>query len=344
MTVRHIQAKELKAFTKEVFKKVGANNSHSEIVADHLVAANLRGVESHGVSRIPYYIDGVKKGEVNVRPKIKIVKRFRSITILDADYALGQIPCRKATDMAVEMAKKFGIGVVGVRRTSHVGMLAYYGAMIASRKMAGLVFTNSPPFMAAYGGKSAVLGTNPICAAFPRGDREPPIVLDMATSLTAVFKIQVAADRGQSIPIGWALDKEGKPTTDARAARAGALLPFGDHKGFGLAVIGELFSAALIGGALDVDVKPGFHTDGGLYLQAVDISHFRNFGNYLRDVSKMVKSIKHSGAPGNEIMLPGERAAATISDRLKNGIPLAEDVCLKLERVSNDYAVPLNFE
>lgn len=324
--------------------EAGASNAHSEIASDHLVAANLRGVDSHGVSRIPYYIDGVKKGEVNVQPKIKIVKDFRSMALIDADYALGQIPCKMAAEIAMEKAKKYGIGVVGVRKTSHVGMLSYYGAMIANKKMAGLVFTNSPPFMAAHQGRSAVLGTNPICASFPRGDRKPPIVLDMATSLTAVFKIQVAADRGLSIPIGWALDNKGKPTTDAKAARAGALLPFGGHKGFGLAVVGELFSAVLVGGTLDVNVKPGFHTDGGLYLQAIDISHFRGIRDYFRDVGKMVKSIKQSGGPGGrEILLPGERADATMYDRLRNGIPLAEDVCRKLECVSKDYAVPLNF-
>jgi len=340
--VKTITAQDLQEFTKAVFTKVGVKEAHAEIVAHHLVQANLRGVDSHGVARIPFYVAGVKSREVNINPRIRTVVDNDATALVDGDSALGQVAGKYATELAIKKASRFGVGVVGVKRTSHVGMLAYYGMMIAEEKMVGEVFTNSPPFMAAWGGKKPVFGTNPICITFPY-DGTGPIVLDMATSESAAFKIQSAANRGESIPQGWAIDKDGNPTTSPKAALEGALLPFGSYKGYGLAVAVELFSSVLLGAQWSTQVKLAYYTEGGHYVQAVDVSHFRPYEDYLRDMEEVVKGIKSSGKGKveNEIYLPGEKEAIVAAERLARGIPVDANLEKDLAEVSKEVGVPL---
>ncbi len=340
--LRFIAPSDMKEFTRHVFMKVGVSRSHAEIVADHLVAANLRGVESHGVARIPFYIEGIKSGEVKTNPKIEVVSEKGATALIDGDYGLGQVVGKTATELAIRKASEFGIGAVGVRRTSHVGMLAYYGMEIASKRMVGLATTNSPAFMAAWGGKKPILGTNPICVAFP-GRGVPSVVLDMATSETAAFRINSAASKGEKIPAGWALDEEGNPTTDPQAALRGALLPFGGYKGYGLAVAVELLSSVLLGAEWSSRIKVVFHTEGGLYVQAVDVSHFRPFDEYLGDLEAVLRNIKSSGRGDaeHEVFLPGEKEALNLAERSKRGIPLDEKLMRDLSKVSSDFGVPL---
>jgi LDH2 family malate/lactate/ureidoglycolate dehydrogenase len=340
-----VSAKDLQEFTENAFAKVGVREAHAEVVAHHLVQANLRGVDSHGVARIPYYIRGIKLGEVNTSPKIRTVVDKKATALVDGDFALGQVVGKYATDLAIEKAAEYGVGVVGVKRTSHVGMLAYYGIMIAEKRMIGQVYTNSPPFMAAWGGKRPIFGTNPICITFPY-DGRGPIVLDMATSESAAFKIMSAANRGETIPEGWALDKNGKPTRNPSEALEGALLPFGGYKGYGLAVAVELFSSVLMGADWSTKVKLAFHTEGGQYIQALDVSHFRSFEEYLHDLDQVVKSIKSSGREDakNEVYLPGEIEAITSAKRSAQGIPIDDNLRKELTKVSEELNVCLPFK
>jgi LDH2 family malate/lactate/ureidoglycolate dehydrogenase len=337
-----VSARDLQEFTKVAFVKVGVRASDADTVAHHLVQANLRGVDSHGVARIPYYVAGIRAREVNVDPKITTVSDKGATALVDGDFALGQVAGRFATELAIRKASEFGVGVVGVRRTSHVGMLAYYGMMIADRKMVGQVFTNSPPFMAAWGGKKPIFGTNPICITFPY-DGLGPIVLDMATSESAAFKIMSAANKGESIPQGWALDKDGNPTTSPKEALAGALLPFGGYKGYGLAVAVELFSSVLLGADWSTKVKFAYYTEGGQYVQAVDVSRFRPYEEYLRDMKEVVKGIKASGKgkAKDEVYLPGEKEAITAAERTAKGIPIDAALKKDLTKVSGELGVPL---
>ena len=338
-------AQDLQEFARSAFTKVGVNEAHAEIVAHHLVQANLRGVDSHGVARIPYYIKGIKSGEVNTNPKIRTVVDKKATALVDGDFALGQVVGKYATELAIKKAAEFGIGVVGVRRTSHVGMLAYYGMMIAERRMIGQVFTNSPPFMAAWGGKKPIFGTNPICITFPRNGRGP-IVLDMATSESAAFKIMSAASRGESIPEGWAVDKHGNPTRNPSEALEGALLPFGGYKGYGLAVAVELLSSVLMGAEWSSKVKVAYYTEGGQYVQALDVSHFRPFEEYLRDLEEVVKNIKTSGREEtkDEIYLPGEKEAIISVERSIHGIPIDDNLKKELTKVSEELNIPLSLK
>jgi len=337
-----ISAPDLREFTKVVFIKAGVKAAHAETVAHHLVQANLRGVDSHGVARIPYYLSGIRLREVNVDPKIRTITDSKATALVDGDFALGQVAGKYATELATRKASEFGVGVVGVKRTSHVGMLAYYGMMIAERRMVGQVFTDSPPFMAAAGGKKPVLGTNPVCITFPH-DGAGPVVLDMATSESAAFKIMSAASRGESIPEGWALDRNGNPTTSPKEALEGALLPFGGYKGYGLAVAVELFSSVLLGAEWSTRVKMAYYTEGGLYVQAVDVSHFRPYEEYLRDMKEVVKGIKTSGKgkARDEVYLPGEKEAITAAERSAHGIPIDAGLKKELAKVSEELGVPL---
>jgi LDH2 family malate/lactate/ureidoglycolate dehydrogenase len=340
--VSFVSANDLQEFTKAVFAKVGVKEAHAETVAHHLVQANLRGVDSHGVARVPFYISGIRLREVNVDPEIRTVVDKKATALVDGDFALGQVAGKYATELAIRKASEFGVGVVGVKRTSHVGMLAYYGMMVAEKKMVGQVFTNSPPFMAAWGGKKPIFGTNPICITFPC-DIKGPIVLDMATSESAAFKIMSAAKRGESIPEGWAIDKNGSPTRSPTEALEGALLPFGGYKGYGLAVAVELFSSVLMGAEWSTKVKLAYYTEGGLYVQAVDISHFRPYVEYLRDMEEVVKGIKTSGKgeAKDEIYLPGEKEAIIAAERSAHGIPIDASLKNELTKVSNELGVPL---
>jgi len=340
--VSFVSAQDLQEFTRAAFTRVGVNEAHAETVAHHLVQANLRGVDSHGVARIPYYISGIRLRDVNINPRIRTVADNKATALVDGDFALGQVAGRYATELAIKKASEFGVGVVGVRRTSHVGMLAYYGMMVAEKKMVGQVFTNSPPFMAAWGGKKPIFGTNPICMTFPY-DGKGPIVLDMATSESAAFKIMSAANKGESIPEGWALDKNGNPTRSPGEALEGALLPFGGYKGYGLAVAVELFSSVLMGAEWSTRVKLAYYTEGGLYVQAVDISHFRPYEEYLRDMEEVVKGIKTSGKgeARDEIYLPGEKEAIIAAERSAHGIPIDASLKNELTKVSDELGVPL---
>ncbi len=333
---------DLRKFTSDVFIKVGLNEADAEGIADHLVLANLRGVDSHGVARIPFYLDGIKSGEVNVKPKITTLTDSGSIALIDGDYCLGQVAGKAATELAIKKASIYGIGAVGVKRTSHVGMLAYYGIMIANMRMNGLVVTNSPPFMAAWGGKRPVFGTNPLCISFPYGKADQ-IVLDMATSETAAFRIRSAAEKGESIPESWALDKEGNPTKDPRAALEGALLPFGGYKGYGLAVAIELLSSIIIGADWSSKVKMSFYTQGGFFVRALDIAHFRDYEGYLQDLEIVVHDIKTSGnqKSNNELFLPGEKESRLLKERTKSGIPIDNKLKDDLIRVSTELNVPI---
>jgi len=344
-SISYISAGELREFTKNAFVKLGISEKHSQIVADHLVEANLRGVDSHGVARIPYYARGIRIGEVNATPKIRTVVDDKGVALIDGDYALGQVVGRYATEVAIKKATEYGISVVGAKRISHVGMLAYYGMMVAEKKMVGEIFTNSPPFMAAWGGRKPVLGTNPVCMAFPFNGRGA-IVLDMATSESAAFKIMSAANKGESIPTGWAVDKGGNPTTNPKEALDGALLPFGGYKGYGLAVAVELFSSVLLGADWSTNVKLAYHTEGGLYVQALDVSHFRVYTEYLRDLREVVRNIKRSGKgeSEDEILLPGEKETITAAERSAKGIPIDDSLRRELVKVSQDLDIPISLK
>ncbi len=331
----HIDAKKLRTFTQQVFEKAGMSTEHAEIEAEVLVWANLRGVDSHGVQRIPSYLDMIEKGWMNPTPQIKIIKESPAVLFMDADRGLGPIPTVQAMKAVIEKARNVGIGWGLIRNVTHQGAMGYYSEMAAAEGMAGMAIVCSPPNMAPYGAKAAVLHNSPIAFSFPT-DRHKPITLDMATSVAAGGKLSVASDKRVPIPIEWALAPDGSPTTDPDVASI--LLPAGGPKGSGLALVFQCLTSLMVNNPLIVPVLKGglkVHNQNSL-VAAIDISFFIDVDEYRKLLDETIDELKAlPKADGfEEILMPGEPEQRTYQDRSKNGIPLPPGAVEKLQETA----------
>lgn len=336
-------------FCLSCFKKVGISEEHSRILSDTLVKANLRGVDSHGVLRLPGYIERIKKGLINYQEDVKIISKNLCISVIDGENNLGQIVAYYGMKEAIRKAeqKETGIGFIGINHTNHMGMAAYYAMMAAEKGMIGLAMSNSPSTVAPWGGAHPILGTNPVAIAIPAG-REYPIVLDMATSLVARGKIRLALDNKQEIPLGWALDLEGNPTADPQKAIKGALLPFGGPKGYAISLIIQIFSSILTNSAREMNIKSMYDFSGkseiGIFLGAIKVDSFISRYIYDYEVDELIKRIKTSKlAKGSErIYLPGEIEFEQQKKREKEGIPISQALYGNLRVLSDELGTHFN--
>jgi len=310
----------LKNFVRSVLSRVGFSVEDAEITADHLVHANLRGVETHGVMRLRDYINSIRRSLIKVCGDYVVERDEGPIVKVDCRWCLGIPVAYKLAKLAVERARRYGLSVIGCRNLAHVGMLGYYTAIMARERMIGFMMANVFPMVAPLGGAKPLFGTNPVSIAFPTSDS--PIVIDMAMSSIPWGEVLVAASRGEGIPEGVAIDREGRVTTDP--AKACALLPFGGHKGYALLLAVEVLAGILGGGVLSVQVPSFPGSQGGVLLGAVDPSKFLSYEEYITLVSSLIKEIKSSPrAPGvEEILIPGERGERTVKKRIREGIPL----------------------
>lgn len=249
MASERFDVAQLREFAEAVLRAVGSPEAEAELVAYSLVEADARGLESHGLLRLPLYVATIDAGGIVPGAEMRWVHEQGAGGTLDAAFGFGHTAMKLATDRAADLAGVHGCSVIGVRRSTHFGMGAPWVERLAERELIGITLSNSGPFMAPYGSAERLLGTNPVSVSVPVPDR-PPLILDMATSAGAYGRIVAAASRGEEIPEGWAVDEEGRPVTDARAALDGALQPFGAHKGSGLAIVVELLAAALPGALL----------------------------------------------------------------------------------------------
>ena len=242
----------LGALVADVFVLCGVPKKDAGIAAEVALWAQLHGSDSHGVVHLPLYVRGLLDKTIKARPEITTTQTMPCCAVMDADHGLGLVASQRATDMAIDIAKKFGLGAVAVRKSSHFGAAGYYAERAAGHGLIGLAFTNAMPAIAPTGGTEGLLGTNPIGAAFPVPGADP-IVADMATAMVARSRIRHALAVGQKeIPQGWALDPNGKPTTDPAVAVKGSLLPIGGPKGYALSLMVEILCSALSDG------EPGF--------------------------------------------------------------------------------------
>ncbi len=353
-----VSEKSLREFSEEVFVRVGMPPEDAAIEADVLLWANLRGVDSHGVLRIPWYVGNVDRGIMNPRPNIKVVKETPATLVVEADQAFGPIVTVFAMNKVMEKAKQAGIGWGFICNHTHQGAMGYYAQMASKNNMAGIVFVCSPPNMAPFGAKAAGVSNSPITIAVP-AKKHRVLFLDMATSVAARGKIWLAVDKGVSIPEGWALDKEGNPTTDP--AQAVTFLPVGGPKGSGLAMLFECISSVVIGNPLlgprlmekKVETKQteikGAHPDHlprpiqNSVVAAIDIGQFTDVASYKEHIDNLIDGIK--GLPKadgvKEIMVPGEPEEKTFDDRSKNGIPLPEGTIRNLRGVAERLGIKL---
>jgi L-2-hydroxycarboxylate dehydrogenase (NAD+) len=300
-------------------------------VAALMAEADARGGDAHGVFRLPQYVKQIQNGAVNPRPNIQVVKSQAGTALIDGDNALGHLVMKRATDLAIEKARQCGVAWVGTRRSNHAGPAQLYPRMVAAQDMIGMYFcvgnTNLVP---PWGGTEVLLSTNPIAIAVP-GLRHPTISLDMATTNTAFGKIRLKAQRGEPMPEGWMIDREGKPLTDPKRASEGFLLPIGGPKGYGLALMIGLLAGTLNGGAfgrdvVDYTVDSKTPSNTGQSIVAVNIAAFADVQTFKEQVDEVWDVMKSSPTlPGvDEVRLPGERSEQIYRERMAHGVPLGD--------------------
>ncbi len=345
-TVATVQAERLRPFVASLFKAARVPDAHAETVAEVLVEADLRGVESHGTTRIAGYLSMIRLGLLNPRPAVQVVRESPSTAMLEGDRAFGIVVAKHAMELAIDKASRVGIACVTARNVTHTGMVGFYPMMAARRGMVGIAMNNGPAILPPFGGKTPTLATNPFSAAFPAG-REQPIVLDMATSVVAGGKLRLAAKKGTPIPDHWALDRHGVPTTDPQEAIFHGFLQWaGGYKGFGLATMVEVLGGVLSGGLFGQDVPQmkAFGKDplitSAFYL-ALDVEHFMPLAEFTTRVDRLVQHIK-SAEPAkgvDEVFVAGEIEFRRKAERLRDGIPVSLVVYRELGDLAGEYGV-----
>lgn len=336
----------LKKFICDVLCKVSIPKDDAVIVADNLLKSELWGISTHGISRLSRYIMRLENGTIATDPLIEIKNEYPSVLSVDGQNGLGSIVMEKGLKMAIERAKKFGICVVGVKNSNHFGMAGYYCALAAEHNMVSIGFTNSLAAMAPWGGKSACLGTNPLAFGFPRKNKKP-IIADMATSVVARGKILLAAKKGTAIPDTWALDENGKPTTDAQAAAKGFVLPMAGPKGYALSLIIDCLSGVLTGaafaGAVGAYKNDGVNANIGHLFIVMKPDVFVDEVEYENRIEEFCAEIRMTEkADGVEqIYMPGEREQILEERLLQKGIRLSPSIEAELIDLSRKYHIPL---
>lgn len=332
----YFHADALSAYATAMFQSAGTSRDDAALIAGDLVKANLRGVDSHGVSRVPMYLDRMRRGLVNPRPEVRVTRVAGAVAHVDGDNGMGFIPSHIAMNTACDIAGEMGIGLVGVHRSTHFGMGACYALRAIERGFISLIFTNSSPAIAMWGGRTSFLGASPIAAGIP-GGKHPPYVMDMAMTVIARGKIRLAAMKGDPIPEGLALDVDGNPTTDAAKAFEGVCLPFGGVKGSVLATLMDLLSGVLTGANFGGDVKSLYfdHSEpqnvGHLFF-AIRPDLFMSltaFGARMDEFYTRIKALPRA-AGVDEIMLPGEPEQRREDQRRREGIPVTANVIADL--------------
>ncbi|MBS7541707.1 Ldh family oxidoreductase [Ancylobacter oerskovii] len=340
-----IEAGELRRFAEAVLRAAGMREAPAVRVADTLIYADLRGVGSHGVARLSSYLDRVRAGVMALDPEMAVVSEAPASVLLDAGNGFGQLAGLRAMELAVAKARETGAGVVGVANSNHFGVAAYFAEQAVKAGMVGMVLTNSSPAMTPYNARIPLVGTNPIAFGVPAG-RHRPIILDMSTSIVARGKIRLAARSGAQIPAGWAVDADGNPTQDARAAMKGSLAPIGGPKGAGLSLIIDLLTGVLTGTGLTGEVRnisdvAGPSRTGHLFV-AIDVARFMPLDIFRERVDSVIAGIKAMpSVDGGPIFLPGEMEARGAEARGEAGIALSADVAADLAALGGRYGLAL---
>ncbi|MDF2962826.1 MAG: putative oxidoreductase YjmC [Paenibacillus sp.] len=341
------QWNKLEQFCRAVFTKAGVPPETARIVAQSLVEADLRGVDSHGVVRTDIYLKRLEAGRINPLGEPAIVSESPGMALMDGNNNFGSYVGTKALHTAISRAKLNGTCIVGVRGSNHFGTGAYYALQAVRENIILLVMSNAAQTMPPTGGVRPFLGTNPLCIGVPAGE-EQPFVLDMATSVVARGKIIVAARKGESIPPGWAIDKDGNPTTDANAALEGSVLPVGGPKGYAISMFIDILSGVLTGAGFGKYVSNMYDNwqedqNVGHCFIAIDISRFIPLTEFKDRMDDYIRSLKaEPKAPGvPEILIPGELEHRQSLHRKENGIEVPLKVAQELYENGLRYGLNL---
>lgn len=330
----------LTSFCCEAFQRAGLTEADARTVTATLIEADLRGVETHGMYRVPMYIRRLLSGQANPRPRMSVVRETPFSILLDADNALGQLAAIRAMSMCVDKARSGGLAIAAVRHSSEFGRAAYYAALALEAALIGFATTNSVPLMAPPGGRSRVHGNNPLAFAFPTAE-EPPIVLDMALSVVAGGRIGLAANEGRTIPLEWGFtDADGRPTDNPSLARGNPMPPVGGYKGYWLAMAMDVLAGILSGGPFAADIASSGNGVGHFFM-ALNPELFLPVDEFKRRMDEMIRQVRNAERLPNtaRIYLPGERELELKAQRLREGIPLQPSIVAGLRDVAKELNI-----
>jgi L-2-hydroxycarboxylate dehydrogenase (NAD+) len=339
----YVRAEPLRAFVAGIFAREGLPQADAETVADCLVAANLRGVDTHGVFRVANYLKRLRAGLLNPHPNIDVARTSFAAAHVDGDNGMGAVVGRRAMQEAIAIAEDKGTAFVSIKHSNHFSMAAYYAMMALDAGLIGMVFTNASPALPPWGGRAPFLGTSPLAVAVPAG-KQPPFVLDMAMSVLARGAVYMAAGAAKAIPPGLALDAEGRPTTDPQdLINGGTMLPFGGVKGAGLSMLMDILGGVLSGSGFAGQVGSPHQT----FDRPQNVGHlficfrpdlFQPRESFLARMDELILAVKAQprAAGFDEILIPGEREARVQAERLAHGIPLSQAVFDALRQEAGD--------
>lgn len=347
----------LRNFTQNIFHSMGCSDEHAALAADVLLQADLRGIDSHGVARLVGYVRLWESKRINARPNITIVHETPTTATVDGDAGLGLVVAPFAMRLAIQKAELYGSGWVSVRNSNHFGIAGYHSLLAVEKEMIGFAMTNASPLVAPTYSNERLLGTNPMCYAFPAG-KFPPVVVDMATSAAANGKLEIAQRAGKPVPEGWIQDAEGNYTTDPHALKSGgSLLPLGgdkehgSHKGFGLSATVDILSAVLSGANYGPWVppfvaflQPPVDPVGlgiGHFVGAMRVDGFRPVDEFKAHLDNWISRFKSASTidPGQKVIIPGEPELEAEAYRKENGIPLVDAVVNDLNELANKFKI-----
>ena len=347
----------LRVFTQNIFLAIGCSTEHATLAADVLLRSDLRGIDSHGVARLSGYVRLWEKNRINPKPDIRIVHETPTTATVDGDAGLGLVVAPYAMQVAIKKAELYGSGWVSVRNSNHFGIAGYHALMAVEKDMIGFAMTNASPLVAPTYSNERLLGTNPMCYAFPAG-HYPPVVVDLATSAAANGKLEIAQRLGKQVPEGWIQDKRGNYTTDPHALKSGgSLLPLGSdrdhgsHKGFGLSATVDILSAVLSGANYGPWVPPfvafldppenPVGKGIGHFVGAMRVDGFRPVDEFKSHLDNWIARFKTSTTvdPMQKVIIPGEPELEAENHRSINGIPLVDAVVTDLNALAERFGV-----
>jgi len=343
---KYLPIADAQAFISKAFQSVQVPLADANLVAELMVKSDLVGADGHGIFRLPAYLKRIRAGGINLSPNIHIEREQGATALINGDNALGHLVMNKAVDLAIEKVKQHSVCWVGSHYGNHSGAASVYVRKLAEQGYIGIYMAvGNANHMAPWGGIDLLLSTNPIAIAVPAGDH-PIVLLDIATTVAAYGKVKVAAQKGEPIPEGWMIDRQGSPITDPQKSSEGSLLPIGGYKGYGLAVMigllaGALNDAAVGKGTIDFNAHHHLITNTGQTIIAVDPSAFGDKEAFIGRVIALVDDLKSSSTlPGvNEIRVPGDGAAKVMAERMRLGIPVAPELLEALNACAKECGI-----
>lgn len=345
---RRFPAADLEAFIARALVGVGLPEIDAADCGRLMVASDLAGFHTHGIFRLGQYAKRIRAGGINVAPDIRTIHEAPATAVVDGDNAMGHLVMQYTANLAMDKALEAGCAWVGARHSNHAGAAAVYVAMASDRNLVALYGTNgSANHMAPWGSSDLLLGTNPIAAAIPGFD-EPPVVMDIATTVSSFGKVRTAAQRGEDMPVGWMIDREGRPLTDSKRIDEGTLMPIGGHKGYALSLVIGLLAATLSGAQMGVDVEDlgdeayqSTPVNNGHFMIVVDPARFGDPHMFRRNVDGVSRTMRGAATMTgfDKVRVPGDGRAARMADYGANGVPVHDALLKTLATLAGDIGI-----